>query len=103
MLTLGMIGCGYWGPNLLRNYLTLDGVRVKAVADRLPERRAALGKSHPGVTMVEDGDLILRDPEIRAVVIATPAASHARLVREALDAGKDVFVEKPLAMRTEDA
>jgi predicted dehydrogenase len=98
-----MIGCGYWGPNLLRNYLSLDGVRVKAVADRLPERRAALAKSYPQVAMVDDGDAILRDPEIQAVVIATPAASHARLVREALDAGKDVFVEKPLAMRTEDA
>jgi predicted dehydrogenase len=98
-----MIGCGYWGPNLLRNYLTLDGVRVKAVADRLPERRAAIAKAHPGVALVDDGDTILKDPEIQAVVIATPAASHARLVREALDAGKDVFVEKPLAMRTEDA
>ncbi len=103
MTTLGMIGCGYWGPNLLRNYAQLDGVRVKAVADRMPERRAFLAKSYPGVAVVDDGEAILRDPEIEAVVVATPAATHARLVGEALDAGKDVFVEKPLAMSTEDA
>lgn len=100
--SLGMIGCGYWGPNLLRNYLQIDGVRVKTVAERLPERRAFLAERYPTVAVADDGDAVLQDPEIEAVIVATPAATHARLVEEALDAGKDVFVEKPLAMSTEE-
>lgn len=103
VLTLGMIGCGYWGPNLLRNYASLEGVRVKAVAERSAERRAFVQRTLPSAAVPTDGEDVLKDPEITAVIIATPAASHARLVEEALLADKDVFVEKPLAMRTEDA
>jgi predicted dehydrogenase len=95
---LGMIGCGYWGPNLLRNYAALEGARVKTVADQSPERRRFVEKSYPGITLAEDGAQVLDDSEITAVVIATPAASHGALVREALLAGKDVFVEKPLSL-----
>lgn len=101
--TIGMIGCGYWGPNLLRNYLALENVRVKTVADRSPDRRRWIEKQHPAVRLADDGAEILADREIDAVVIATPAASHAELTRAAFEAGKDVFVEKPLAIRTEEA
>jgi predicted dehydrogenase len=100
---LGMIGCGYWGPNLLRNYLAVDNLRVKTVADQAADRRRFVEKNHPLVRLADDGEEVLRDPEITAVVIATPAASHAQLVERALVAGKDVFVEKPLALTTEEA
>ena len=98
-----MIGCGYWGPNLLRNSVALENVRVKKVADRVEERRRWVKKSYPGIELADDGEEILADPEITAVVIATPADTHARLAKEALLAGKDVFVEKPLALITEEA
>jgi predicted dehydrogenase len=97
---LGMIGCGYWGPNLLRNYAALDGAQLKVVADQSEERRRYVSKSYPQVQVVEDGETVLADPEVSAVVIATPAASHAALVRKALSRGKDVFVEKPLSLTT---
>jgi predicted dehydrogenase len=102
-LTLGMIGCGYWGPNLLRNFAAQEGARVKYVADRSPERRAFVTKNHPGTAAIEDADKVLADPEVQAVIIATPAALHAKQAEAALLAGKDVFVEKPLAMTTEEA
>src|SRR5690242_16252344 len=91
---LGMIGCGYWGPNLLRNYCAIESVRVKVVADRDPGRRRFVERTHPTVALVDDGAAIIADPEITAVVIATPAGTHAELARAALVAGKDVFVEK---------
>lgn len=97
---LGMIGCGYWGPNLLRNYASLENARVKVVADQSPDRRKFVAKNHPSVALADDGDQVLADPEISAVVIATPAASHAALVKKSLLAGKDVFVEKPIALST---
>jgi predicted dehydrogenase len=100
---LGMIGCGYWGPNLLRNYASLENARVKVVADQAEERRRFVKKSFPSIALANDGDEVLTDPEISAVVIATPAASHGALVRRALAAGKDVFVEKPLSLSTEEA
>lgn len=100
---LGMIGCGYWGPNLLRNYHALANTTVVRVADRVAERRAFIEKTYPGIEAVEDGEAVLSDPEIEAVVIATPAASHGALVKAALEADKDVFVEKPIAMSTSEA
>lgn len=102
-LRIGMIGCGYWGPNLLRNLAAQPDVTVAAVADRDPARRRFVAERHPGVALVDDADAVIFDPAISAVCIATPAASHAALVGRALSAGKDVFVEKPLALSTEEA
>jgi len=102
-VVLGMIGCGYWGPNLLRNYAALDQVQLKWVAERSSERRGWLAKNYPNVGIANDGAEVLSDSEVRAVIIATPAANHAELCEAALLAGKDVFVEKPLAMNTADA
>jgi predicted dehydrogenase len=101
--SLGLVGCGYWGPNLLRNFHSIDGVDVKVVADRSPERRAFVAKNYPAVQLVEDADQIIDDPTIDAVSIATPAATHGALARRALNAGKDVFVEKPLSLSTDEA
>jgi predicted dehydrogenase len=94
---IAQIGCGYWGPNLLRNFSALKGCRMKNVVDASAERRAFVEANFPRTTAVTDAKIVLADPEIDAVVIATPAASHFQLGMAALQAGKHIFVEKPLA------
>lgn len=97
------IGFGYWGPNLARNLGTLAGPRWRYLVDLSAERREKASSLYPQVTVTDELDAVLADPEVSAVVVATPAASHAPLARRALAAGKSVFVEKPLALSTQDA
>lgn len=99
-IRLAQIGCGYWGPNLLRNYSALPNCHVKYVVDASADRRAFVRSNFPRSTAVESPSVVFSDPEIDAVIIATPAGSHFQLAREALSAGKDIFVEKPLATTT---
>ncbi len=94
---IAQIGCGYWGPNLLRNFSALKNCRVKNVVDASAERRAFVSANFPRTAAVASHEAVLADPEIDAVVIATPAATHFELARAALQAGKNVFVEKPMA------
>jgi len=101
-LFLAQLGCGYWGPNLLRNFSALPGCRVKYVVDASADRRAFVESNFPKTTAVDSADQVLNDPEVNAVVIATPAASHFALAKSALLAGKHVFVEKPLATRASE-
>lgn len=96
-IVLAQIGCGYWGPNLLRNFSSLKGARVKYVADASPERRQFVEANFPRTAAVESADVIFDDAEVDGIIVATPAATHFTLARKALDAGKHVFVEKPLA------
>jgi predicted dehydrogenase len=103
MVVVAQLGCGYWGPNLLRNLVAQQACRVKWVADPDPSRRAYVGQAHPGVGVTADFREPLEDREVDAVVIATPAASHYALTKAALAAGKHVLVEKPLAMSTTEA
>jgi predicted dehydrogenase len=98
-IVLAQFGCGYWGPNLLRNFSTLPNCRVKYVVDASPERRAFVQTNFPGTNAVDSCADVLRDPEVSGVIIATPAASHFQLAKDSLLAGKHVFVEKPLATR----
>jgi len=97
MIRIAQIGCGYWGPNLLRNLVFHPGCEAVAVADRSPERRAFVQKLYPGLAVHDDALPILDDPTIEAVVIATPAASHHALALRALERGKHILVEKPMA------
>lgn len=97
MLTVGIIGYGYWGPNLVRNFHLLANSRVKYVCD-LDVTRAALAEmQNPGVTGVVDVETLLADDDVDAIAIATPVSSHYRLAKAALEAGKHVLVEKPIA------
>jgi predicted dehydrogenase len=98
-LILAQLGCGYWGPNLLRNFSALPGCLVKYVVDSSAERRAFVQANFPRTTPVESSKQVLEDPEVGAVVIATPAATHFTLAKQALQAGKHIFVEKPLATK----
>jgi predicted dehydrogenase len=96
-LRLGLIGFGYWGPNLARNLSEIRGVTLAAVADRRPERREAVVARHPGVRLFDDPAELIACPDLDAVVVATPVATHYDLGLAALKAGKDVLIEKPLA------
>ena len=98
-LTIAQIGCGYWGPNLLRNFSALPNCRVKYVVDASPQRRAFVQANYPHIAAIESVEEVLRDSDVTAVVVATPAGSHFSLARECLLAGKHVFVEKPLATK----
>jgi predicted dehydrogenase len=102
MLTLAQFGCGYWGPNLLRNFSSLPNCSVKYVVDQSEERRAFVSRTFPQTIAVESCDRVLKDTKVNAVIIATPAATHFVLARQVLDAGKHVFVEKPLATRVNE-
>ena len=103
MFEIAQIGFGYWGPNLARNLSAVAGDDWRYLVELAPDRRAAASALYPAVRVVDDLDAVLADPAVGAVVVATPAATHASLARRALDAGKHVFVEKPLALRTADA
>ncbi len=97
---VAVVGCGYWGKNLVRNFASLGVLRV--VCDASLETLSKCQKEY-GVEAVTDFQSVLDMPDVQAVVIATPAATHASLAIQTLAAGKDVFVEKPLALTLSDA
>jgi predicted dehydrogenase len=96
-LVVAQLGCGYWGPNLLRNFSSLPNCEVRYVVDASAERRAFVEGNFPKTTAVDACDVAFGDPHVDAVIIATPAATHFELAKRALDCGKHVLVEKPLA------
>lgn len=97
--TLGVIGCGYWGKNLIRNFEALEALAI--VCDATPAGRTLAVEIAPDVEVVSSIERVLADSEVAGVVIATPAETHYELARQALEAGKDVLVEKPLALTYE--
>lgn len=98
----GVIGYGYWGPNLVRNLANNDDSRVVAVSDLDPAKLAASKRRHPEVETTANFEELLQNPKIDAIAIATPAHTHYELALAALKAGKHVFVEKPLAPTSEE-
>ncbi len=97
-MNIGIIGFGYWGPNLVRNFSATEGCRVTMVADLRPERlRTALG-AYPSITITARAEDIIENTSIDAVVIATPVFTHFSLAKSAMQNGKHVLIEKPMAM-----
>ena len=97
MLKVAQIGVGYWGPNLLRNLVTNKYISVKMVADKSKERRTFVNNKYPDIPVTGNNDLIFKNRDIDAVVIATPVKSHFDLSMQSLQSGKHVLVEKPMA------
>jgi predicted dehydrogenase len=103
MIRVGVIGYGYWGPNIVRNLSGLDSARAEMVCDVSPAALARARKAHPGIQTVSDPDEILRSPEIDAVAVITPVWTHYELAKRALENGKHVFVEKPFTSNSAQA
>jgi predicted dehydrogenase len=101
MMNFGVIGYGYWGPNVVRNLATLDGMRVISIADLSPAARVRAQKAYPSIPVTADVESILTSTEIDAVAIVTPVWTHYELTKAALENGKHVFVEKPLTSNSE--
>jgi predicted dehydrogenase len=102
-LRIGVIGYGYWGPNLVRNFAAGPRTKVVAIAEPSPARRQAAAASVPHIPCVADAAAVIADPDVDAVAIATPIFTHYSLAKAALEAGKHVLVEKPLAPRVSEA
>ena len=103
MIKVGVIGYGYWGPNLVRNFMEASGSTVHTVCDLRPERLTQLRHRYPSLRTTNNSADLFSDPEIDAIVIATPVSTHFELAMTALRAGKHVLVEKPLAGNSESA
>jgi predicted dehydrogenase len=103
VVRVGVIGYGYWGPNIVRNISSLDGCELAMVCDRSPGALKRAGKAYPGVQMTTDANDILRSPDIDAVAVVTPVWTHFELAKAALENGKHVFVEKPFTSSAEQA
>jgi predicted dehydrogenase len=99
-INIGVIGYGYWGPNLVRNFAELPGARVKTISDLSAELLAKAQARYPAIRVTTDAQDIFDDPDIDAVAIATPVSSHYKLALAALQAGKHVMVEKPMTMNS---
>jgi predicted dehydrogenase len=102
-VSFGVIGLGYWGPNLVRNLHEIEAGEVLAVCDAREERLETIGRRYPALRRTTRFDDLLLDPELDAIVIATPVSTHFALAAAALRAGKHVFVEKPLAASSAEA
>ena len=102
-LTIAQIGVGNWGRALLRNFSSLEAVRVKSLCDKNPEMLEKVRSEYPQAVFTSNHGEVLKDSEIDAIVIATPSTEHSRLAKLALEAGKHVFVEKPMSMTASSA
>jgi predicted dehydrogenase len=100
---VGVVGLGYWGPNLARNLAAIPGCEVSWLCDSSAEARARLERSFPAARSTDVLGEVLDDPELDAVVLATPVPTHAELAVAVAEAGKHCFVEKPLATNSADA
>ena len=103
MIGIGIIGYGYWGPNLVRNFFEVPGCKVIAVSDLRPDRLAKIGPRYPTVETTTDYNDLLQDPRIDAIAVATPVSTHFELGMAALRAGKHVLMEKPMTADAEQA
>src|SRR5262245_59493193 len=102
-LTFGLVGLGYWGPNLLRVLADMPDAEVRWLCDLDPQRLERFGRRYPGCERTAEVDRLFDDPDLDAIVIATPVFTHFDLASRSLRAGKHTFVEKPLASSSEEA
>jgi predicted dehydrogenase len=103
MIKIGVIGYGYWGPNLVRNFAEAPNTEVVGVADLNADRLKAVKRRYPSVETYEDHRELLKNSEIEAIAISTPVSTHFPLAMECLRAGKHVLVEKPMTANSDDA
>lgn len=102
-INVAVVGCGYWGPNLIRNFSALPDCRVKYVCDLDAKRLAHMKRLYQGVETTREFDALIGDKELDAVAIATPVHLHYDLARKSLSAGKHTFIEKPMTQTSEQS
>ncbi len=102
-MKLGIIGCGYWGPNLIRNFNSINGVDMAYCADLDEKRLSHIKSLHPKIGVTRDYHSVLENKEVDAVVIATPVETHHKIASDALKANKHILVEKPITNSSKDA
>jgi predicted dehydrogenase len=103
MIKVGVIGYGYWGPNIVRNLHGLESTRVEMVCDSSPKALARVRKAYPGLRTTSDANELLRSPDVDAVAVITPVWTHYELAKAALENGKHVFIEKPFTSTSAQA
>ncbi len=103
MIRIGVIGYGYWGPNIVRNLRGLDGCQVSAVCDQSPAALKRVQQTHPDLAVTTKSSELFASPEIDAIAVVTPVGAHFELAKAALEHGKHVFVEKPFTSTTRQA
>lgn len=103
MINVGVIGYGYWGPNMVRNFYANKDAKVACVCDLSKERLALVESSYPSIKTTTDYKDLVKDPDIDAVVICTPVSSHFPLAQGALENGKHVLLEKPMTATVEES
>jgi len=101
--TIGVIGCGYWGPNLLRNFAENEAAQLRWICDLDETRLGAMGRRYPAARTATDYQSLIADPDLDAVAVVTPVATHFKIAKEALAAGKHVLMEKPLTATSRQA
>src|SRR5881396_3786325 len=102
-MKVGVIGVGYWGPNIVRNLLQIDVCEQVVAFDLDESRLKGIVRHYPSTVVATELGDVLGDPDVGAVVVATPVVTHAALAGRALEAGKSVLVEKPLAATSAEA
>src|SRR4051812_43309005 len=102
-LSVAVVGCGYWGPNLIRNFYENDQVQLKYICDLVPEKLTKIGRRYPTVVTTQSYSDLINDPDLDAIVVATPVHTHFALAQQALLANKHVLVEKPMCMTAAEA
>lgn len=100
---IALIGYGYWGPNLLRNLVSDEECEVLYVCDKDQSKLQKVHRNYPGITLTTDFELVVNDPRIDAVVVATPTSTHFQLAKQAILLGKDVLIEKPMTLSSNEA
>src|ERR1700746_1253502 len=103
MLKFGVIGYGYWGPNIVRNLRGLEGCQLVGICDQSPAARKRIQAAHPGVPVFSDSQELILSPEVDAIAVITPVWTHYELAKAALENGKHVFVEKPFTCSGQQA
>jgi predicted dehydrogenase len=103
MIRIGVIGYGYWGPNIVRNFHTHGNSEVGLVCDKSDRCQERLHKAHPAIPFTTDANEVLRSPDIDVVAVVTPVWAHYELAKAALENGKHVFVEKPFTCSVQQA
>ena len=103
MIRFGVIGYGYWGPNIVRNLRALEGCQVVGICDQTPAARKRIQAANPGIPVHSDANELIKSPDVDAIAVITPVWTHYELTKAALENGKHVFVEKPFTSNTAQA